>query len=92
MPCSVRPAPANSNTPPLPEKKLLDLRMAIINVQLVGHFSVLNNFCEALRINKENDNNIGTFLYVAAFRTVWLNIFCKSFIITDYRRKSFSNV
>lgn len=76
--------------------------MAIINVQLVGHFSVLNNFCEALRIlvtwffskevNKENDNNIGSFQYVAAFRTVWLNIFCKSFIKTDYRRKSFSNV
>lgn len=76
--------------------------MALINVQLVGHFSVLNNFCEALRIlvtwffskevNKENDNNIGSFQYVAAFWTVWLNIFCKSFIITDYRRKSFSNV
>lgn len=49
MPCSVRPAPANSNTPS-PGKKLLELRMAIINVQLVGHFSVLNNFCEALRI------------------------------------------
>lgn len=94
--------PRQTQIPPSPGKKLLDLRMAIINVQLVGHFSVLNNFCEALRIlvtwfffkevNKENDNNIGTFLYLAAFRTVWLNIFCKSFIITDYRRKSFSNV
>lgn len=45
MPCSVRPAPAKLKYPPSPGKKLLDLRMAIINVQLVGHFSVLNNFC-----------------------------------------------
>lgn len=44
------PRPGKLKYPPLPEKKLLDLRMALINVQLVGHFSVLNNFCEALRI------------------------------------------
>lgn len=42
--------PRQTQIPPLPEKKLLDLRMAIINMQLVGHFSVLNNFCEALCI------------------------------------------
>lgn len=44
------PRPGKLKYPPLPKKKLLDLRMAVINVQLVGHFSVLNNFCEALRI------------------------------------------
>lgn len=46
---SLRP-PRQTQIPSSPGKKLLDLRMALINVQLVGHFSVLNNFCEALRI------------------------------------------
>lgn len=90
---SLRP-PRQTQIPSSPGKKLLDLRMALINVQLVGHFSVLNNFCEALRIlvtcgffskivNKENDNIIVSFQYVAAFKTVRLNIFCKSFIIIN---------
>lgn len=94
MPRSVR-LPRQTQIPSSPGKKLLDLRMALINVQLVGHFSVLNNFCEALRIlvtcgfffskivNKENDNIIVSFQYVAAFKTVGLNIFCKSFIIIN---------
>lgn len=87
--------PRQTQIPSSPGKKLLDLRMALINVQLVGHFSVLNTFCEALRIlvtcgfffskivNKENDNIIVSFQYVAAFKTVRLNIFCKSFIIIN---------
>lgn len=44
------PRPGKLKYPLSRKKKLLDLRMAIINVQLVGHFSVLNNFCEALCI------------------------------------------